>query len=367
MSTLRATDTAKVDTNGLPVLPYIVFHGGSYIVNLPDDLGLPAKSFPVEKRSAVEAQRSARRYRDKKLPVSHRARAHRRASDQREDSLPAVRGVTHRVHSALGRAGVTITRTRSSGVSTLSVSATATDHASNTTHTKRYSIDRYGLETALRHAIRKRLEWERSLYGHLSRLGENDWVRFMLFAYEQYEGERFALRDLKHRGSVQDHGKGWLTATTSVNGSVRRQGFNVRHYGSKHEAWVAAVLCCLDWQDELGTHHHRRVSRATSRNATTGRAGVCRRLINDGRGRSALVSYEVLVYVNGKRRPRRFNAGREHQITAMHDLAAFEAAVAYRREYERAAEAGIAFDTSIYRDWKVRFNHPSAVYARSAA
>lgn len=357
---------SNVDVHGLPILPYIVFHQGAYIVNLPDDLGCPAKSFSLANRSPIEAQNSARRYRDRKLPMSHRARVDRRGRERELGPLPAVRGVTHRVRSVLGRAGVTISHIESRGVKSLTVSATGKDHANGTVHTRRFSVDRYGLEAALRHAIRKRLEWERRFYGHLSQLREADWVRFMLFAYEQFGGDPFELRALEHRGSIQDHGNGWLTATTSVDCRIRRQSFNVRHYGSKHEAWVAAILCCMDWQEELGLHRRRRVSAPTSRNRTTGYQGVCRRLIEDGRGRSALVTYEVLVYVNGKRRPRRFNAGREHRITAMHDLAAFEAAIAYRREYEHAVEAGIPFDPSIYSDWKVQFNHPSTAHAALA-
>lgn len=258
---------------------------------------------------------------------------------------------------SLGRPGITINKTDARGA-THAVSATARDHANGQARIKRYSIERYGLELALRYAIRKRLQWERTLYGHISRLSETDWLRFMLFAHQQFANQPFELRQLKHRGCVRDHGSGHLSASITVRGVTHSEGFSARTYGYKHEAWVAAILRCLKWQEELGADRPRIRTRASSRNTTTGVGGVCRRRIDDGRGKTPLIAYEALVYVDGRRKPKRFSAGREHRITAMHDLAAFQAATACRRAYEHSIESGCSFNDGAFSDWKSRFGYP---------
>lgn len=117
-----------------------------------------------------------------------------------------------------------------------------------------FSVERYGLDTALRYALRCRVAWEREWHGHLSRMTEEGWMRLITLCRKQFRGKARPLDALTHPGQIK------TPSDDSYRALIVRKG--IRHellcdrdkYGLAHDAHVAALLWCLahDESDDGG-------------------------------------------------------------------------------------------------------------------
>lgn len=327
------------------------------IVSLPAVCGRKPKQFSLQGISDDLAWEKAIRYRDRRLPATHKVRI--RSHKARGSNRLSTYGVIHRQKTALGRSGVFV-RKASITAPTQSHAVIASCHDGNgEPHYQAVSVKRYGFEQALRNAIRQRLGWERQYLAHRSKLSVDDWTEFCLAFYAQFQGQKAPLEDMQHPGAISEHPTG-VQARLGVAGETHSAWFAHRTYASSHESRVAAILWLRRTYDK-NKRSPQKIRRAiTKANKTTDRLGVSRRIIRDGRNKAETVVYEASVQINGRGYPIRFRAGRLSVVTPEQERVAYAAACDCRAQYEADHAAGRDFDRKRWQGWKKRYAFPGA-------
>lgn len=267
------------DRWGCPRTPYVYpATQNGYYVRLPVTVGGKRQWFGNKRHGdPAHAYAAALAWRDRRLPASHNSRVLRH--DKGRPGNSAGRGPQERAAFTLGKAGIEIGNfgaSRAYDNADLHVKATARAPGSNSPLARSFSINRYGLANAVLYAVRARLAWEVQHYAHRSRLGEREWLAFILRCYAQFGRDKAYLEHLNHPGSVSSPDGGGLQARVSVRGRLESAWFAYRAYANRYETRVAAILWCIDNRARRAPAGGKHGLKADRRNRTTGVAGVRR-------------------------------------------------------------------------------------------
>lgn len=349
----------RTDQYGSPRTRYVYPNNrNGYYVKLPAAAGFKPRYFGATRHGNIgAAYNAALAWRDQYLTASQSNRVLRN-----DGRTYTSYGAQNRRRFSLGKSGITLKTTASQSIrrgAYFYARASIRKPGSGSPMCRDFSIERYGLETALRYALRKRLEWERAFYGHASRISDDDWLEFMLLCHKQHGTKAISLDDITHPGAITHPDATNTQARLMVRRKQYSACFSYYHYGSRHEADVAAIVWLIHKHAQLNPSGGYRVLDATRRNKTTGVAGVSRTVCNDRRGKP-VVAYQVSVKADGKRTSMSFAAGRLDVVTPEQEAFTRDIAIRCRQAYEHAHDTGQPFDRSQWRGWKKCFGFPAA-------
>lgn len=243
----------QLDRYGHPRTRYIYSDKrNGYYVSLPRVLGGKTRFFSATRYGNInKAYEAALAWRDRRLPNSHLARVSRQNTQGSTGY-----GMQDVQATSLGKPGIEIGSFgahRRLNVGPEHTRANIQIAGQRSAKTRTFTIAHHGTETALRYALRERLAWERDHYGHYSRIGEGDWLQFILLCYEQHGRRKIKLDEIEHPGTLSHPNETGVQAHVTVGGKEYSAWFGFREYGSVHEAHVAGILWCVQTGSQKGS------------------------------------------------------------------------------------------------------------------